>query len=307
MHKRQPFDLAHHLNMIGYREPGYLWRLPVPFFWGPIGGAFSPPMKISLQVGGVRFLARYVVNAFQRRFSRRSALAARKASLIWVVTEDDLRMIETWGGRTEMQCEAGTSNISDLPHVRREKSEPLRLVWSGNHISRKALPLALEAMSRLPKPQTCHLDILGSGPKTVPCQSLARRLGIEHLLTWHGRLAQADALAVMSKAHALLHTSICEATATVVLESLALGLPVLCHDAGGMKTAVTDLCGFKVPLRDRATSIDGFCRGIQGLSEPQVYNRLSLGALQRAHELTWDRKVTRINEVYTIMMEKAHD
>jgi hypothetical protein len=26
------------LNMIGYREPGYLWKLNVPFVWGPMGG-----------------------------------------------------------------------------------------------------------------------------------------------------------------------------------------------------------------------------------------------------------------------------
>lgn len=32
-------DILHQLNMIGFREPGYLWKIPnIPFAWGPIGG-----------------------------------------------------------------------------------------------------------------------------------------------------------------------------------------------------------------------------------------------------------------------------
>jgi hypothetical protein len=43
LHEREPFDLVHHLNITGYREPGYLWRMPVPFVWGPVGGAADIP------------------------------------------------------------------------------------------------------------------------------------------------------------------------------------------------------------------------------------------------------------------------
>jgi glycosyltransferase involved in cell wall biosynthesis len=306
MHARRPFELSHHLNMQGYREPGYLWRLAIPFFWGPICGAFSPPLKISLQTGSLWFCVRYLVNGFQRTFSHRAAKAARKASLTWTVTEDERRMIERWGGLAELQSDTGTSNISDSPRVRAE-NETLRLVWSGQHIPRKALPLALEAMARLPEDQLFHLDILGTGPKTPHCQALARRLRIEHMVTWHGQLTQPEALAVMSKADALLHTSICEATSTVVPEALSLGMPVICHDVCGMKTAVTDQCGIRVPLRDCKTSIDGFSRAIQELGDSVVYNRLSIGALQRAQEMTWDRKVARISEAYTNIMEGLHE
>ena len=32
-------DIVHQLNMIGFREPGYLWKLGIPYLWGPIGGS----------------------------------------------------------------------------------------------------------------------------------------------------------------------------------------------------------------------------------------------------------------------------
>ena len=42
LHRDIGFDLAHQLNMIGFREPGYLWKLPIPFVWGPIGATQVP-------------------------------------------------------------------------------------------------------------------------------------------------------------------------------------------------------------------------------------------------------------------------
>ena len=39
------FDLIHYLGPIGYREPGDLWKLPIPYVWGPIGGATSFPWQ----------------------------------------------------------------------------------------------------------------------------------------------------------------------------------------------------------------------------------------------------------------------
>lgn len=37
--KHENFDLIHFVGPIGYREPGYLWKLNLPYMWGPIGGA----------------------------------------------------------------------------------------------------------------------------------------------------------------------------------------------------------------------------------------------------------------------------
>lgn len=37
--QQHSIDIVHQLNMIGFREPGYLWKIEnKPFVWGPIGG-----------------------------------------------------------------------------------------------------------------------------------------------------------------------------------------------------------------------------------------------------------------------------
>ena len=301
MHMKTPFDLIHQLTYGSYREPGYLWRLPVPFFWGPISGAGGdPPVRYLglLGIAGTRFLTRRVGNFMQRRFSLRSLQAAQKASLTWVVSDDERRLIEHWGGRAEQQFDVGTSPTYELPQDR-AVDEPLRLVWSGLHIPRKALPLALEALAHLAEYPAVHLDVLEEGSMTGACKRLSVRLHVDHLVTWHGRLPLPEALAVMSKGHVLLHTSLAEATSTVIMEALSRGLPVVCHDTCGMGTAIDQQCGIKVPLIDPVTSIKGFSRAIGQLAtDRELYNQLSKGAIERARLLTWDNKVRRLSEAY---------
>ena len=301
LHTRKPFDLVHQLTFASYREPGYLWHLPVPFFWGPIGGAGGdPPVRYQRMLGiaGTRFLTRRVGNFVHRRFSLRPVQAARRATLTWVSTDRERRLIERWGGRAEQQLEVGTSLTRELPKVR-AGDEVLRLVWSGQHIARKALPLALESLARLGEYPAVHLDVLGGGPMTEAWKRLSVRLHVDHLVTWHGCILLPEALAVMTKGHVLLHTSLAEGTPTVIVEALSLGLPVVCHDACGMGLAVDERSGIRVPLIDPETSIESFSDAIRRLAtNRRLYEDLSQGALERAAGLTWDNKVRRFNEAY---------
>jgi glycosyltransferase involved in cell wall biosynthesis len=298
LHARNPFDIVHQQTYSGYREPGYLWRLPVPFFWGPISGAGGdPPLSYLRMLGlsGARFLTRRVGNLMQSRLSFRSAQAARKASLTWVVSDDERRLIERWGGRAEQELEVGTLPTHALPRGR-EADGPLRLVWSGLHIPRKALPLALEALGKLADHPAVHL---GEGPMTQAWKRLSFRRHVDHLITWHGRLPLAEALDVMSGGHVLLHTSLAEATSTVILEALSLGLPVVCHDTCGMAIAIDQQSGIKIPLVDPKTSIKGFSQAIRQLANDQeLYRRLSEGAIERARRLSWDEKVRTFSDAY---------
>lgn len=107
------------------------------------------------------------------------------------------------------------------------------------------------------------------------------------------------ALAVMNEGHVFLHSSVKEGTPHVVVEALALGMPVICHDACGMGIAVDDRCGLKIPLSDPATSTSGFHAAIRRLlTEPELLPTLSAGAYQRATELSWESKVEAFSQAY---------
>ena len=331
-----PFDIVHQLNMIGYREPGYLWKLGVPFFWGPVGGASNEPLAFRSLFsfsGCVKVFLRTMLNETQKRLSFRSKKAARAARKIWAVTTDDLRMFKTlWGVSVEQMNEAGTEHEKTAVARKWDGISPLRIVWSGIHTPRKALPILLHAIAEMENgrdnintqksrvdrgashdrnpvlPLTTgglHLmspvciDVLGGGAETDAWKKCAKKLGIDNMVTWHGTVPRDKALELMNQAHVSVITSLKEATSIVLLEALSLGLPVICHDACGMGVAVTEDCGIKVQLKDPETSILGFKAAICGLlAHPERIEALSRGALKRAEELSWERKTRQIAAAY---------
>jgi glycosyltransferase involved in cell wall biosynthesis len=302
LHAAHPFDIVHQLNMIGYREPGYLWKLPIPFVWGPVGGGPNEPIayhKMFSWNGCVKVLLRTWVNELQKRICLRAKRAARVAQKVWAVTEADYRMIhDLWGVECEKMVETGTV-LRNEGRVRRwDGKSPLKIVWSGIHTSRKALPVLLHALAKL-NTNDWRCGILGEGPETVAWKSLANRLGVAEHLSWHGRLPHDEALRVMNEGHIFAFPSLKEGTPHVVLEALSLGLPVICHDACGMGTVVTEKCGFKMPLKNPETSIAGFADALDSIMKyPDFVAAKSAAALSRANEITWEAKVRHFVKVY---------
>lgn len=73
-----------------------------------------------------------------------------------------------------------------------------------------------------------HLDVVGDGNALDNLKALARRLGVDDLVTFHGRVAHARVLQLMQQAHVFTYpTRASEGFPKVVLEALATGLPVL--------------------------------------------------------------------------------
>jgi glycosyltransferase involved in cell wall biosynthesis len=103
----------------------------------------------------------------------------------------------------------------------------------------------------------------------------------------------------MSTGHALIHSSVKEGTPHVVLEAMALGMPVICHDACGMGVAVNEESGLKVPMKNPESSVRGFHDAIMRLwNDPKLLNELSKGAIRRAHELSWENKILKVEATY---------
>jgi glycosyltransferase involved in cell wall biosynthesis len=304
LHAEIGFDVVHQLTMMGFREPGYLWQLDVPFVWGPVGGLGLLPWRFlpSLGPAGALFHAgRNVVNVLHRRLLARPKQAARRThGRLIAGTSETARAVERfYGQHSRVICEIGPPECERKPITGRWAIEPLRLVWSGLHVSRKALPLLLRALSRVPARVRWELDILGEGPLTASWKRLAQRRALDHRCRWHGWLPRQQALDVMRGGHVFVITSLFDLTSTVLIEALALGLPVICLDHCGFADVVTPDCGIKVPVRSPRQVITDLAAAIALLWRDDPRRRqLAEGSLRRAAEFSWEKKGDAVNALY---------
>ena len=181
LHREIKFDIVHQLTYVGFRFPGHLWKLDIPFVWGPIGGLENTPWRFLPKFGLNGYLyytGRNIINSFDKRFLPGPKKAFIKAQGGIIAATNGIRQeIRHWyGEKSAVICEIGPPSEVAQDHSLREPGELLKLSWSGQHLPGKALPLLLHALSRLSSKLKWQLDILGQGPCTKKWQPADKKV-----------------------------------------------------------------------------------------------------------------------------------
>ncbi len=297
------FDLVHQSTMCGFREPGQLWKLNIPFIWGPIGGTQNYPWRFLAQAGlhvALTEGVRTVLNNIQLRFAPRIRSAARQAgALVTAMPVVQKAFKSVHGVDSVCLLDVGVSHVVEKPRQYQGRHHPLRLLWSGFFEARKALHLLLKAVARLPIDFEYELRILGGGPQERRWRRQAKRLGVADHCTWVGWLPHEEAMKHMAWADLFVFTSLRDTCGTVVLEALSQGLPVLCLDHQGVGSVITESCGIKVPVTTPREVIEGLRDAIVVAGrEDRKLESLSQGAIERAREYLWEQHGDRLAKLY---------
>lgn len=307
LHETRPFDASYQLNMIGFREPGYLWELGIPFFWGPINGFHSIPLSFIKCFSGKEYLSqilKHIANKTQIKFSYRARKAARKASLVWCVDDISFYKLKEWKANVELMQEAGLQNYMLKSQKNRyyDGKRRLNIVCSGMITSGKAYFILIDALLRL-KNENFHLTFLGDGP--LKSKLMKKGFDIKDKISWHGWVEHSIALKLISQSDILIHPSLKEATSMTILEALGYGVPVICHDTCGMGIVVNDTNGFKIPYNNAPNSIDYLEELLSSIfTNPNVLNSRFDQITKCIEELKWDSKVRRIANRFTETLDK---
>lgn len=309
LHELNKFHVAHQLTQITFREPGYVWKLGIPFFWGPTGGTSVLPIKFYSLLSKTSILleiVRTLSNVYQFNFNRRVINANKKASVIYAFSEHDVNKFSKRAkGKIKVMLDAGTyENVIQLNDHREIVSKP-KLLWCGQLSDRKAPSILLKALALDSRTKDLiDVIIIGSGPLKEAMQKLALNLGLNNI-AWIERVSHDEIFKLMEQADFLVHTSIREATTNVIPEALSTGLPIICHDVNGMSLAVNETCGIKVPFVSPETSILGFHNAILKLITDKNYLiELKKGARTRSVEISWDNMVQSISNDYIESVRK---
>ncbi len=92
---------------------------------------------------------------------------------------------------------------------------------------------------------------------------LAHDLGLQKEVELLPKVSQQEVYELMNRADVLLFSSIKEGLPNVVVEAMAIGLPVISTNCGGVEELLSDNCGAIVPVRD-ATAM---CEALISFSE----------------------------------------
>lgn len=311
--EKERIDVLHQLNMIGFREPGYLWKLSkengVPFVWGPIGGLKQFPTAY-LEEAGLKMQLfmrlKNFLNIWQLKHEKRVDEALKTAKLLISSIPDSYRALKKYKGLESIVIPETGCFLSEDISTSRFDTEEFHIMWVGKFDFRKQLPLALQAVALAKNPKL-KLDVYGSGSvdQVEMAKNIAEELGISDLVIWHGNQQNDVVMEAMRKAQLFFFTSVNEDTSTVVLEAVSNRLPVVCFDACGMSAVIDASVGRKIALSHPSQSAHDFARILNELEGNRaLLKQLSENCRQRQMELSWEVKARKIVEEYKRIVGK---
>jgi len=302
-HRLHQFDLVHHLSWGTISAPPLLWRLPIPFVWGPVGGAQVTP----------RSYLRYLGPAWRRELMRTLRVklvtrmpglrrTIRNCALILSTNPETTRALQAAGARhVRFHPNIGVTEDLLAPAPPRQTTEPREptILWAGRLIPIKALPLALEAFSQIEPGLRARLRILGDGPLKADMEKLAHKLGMSDRVDFLGAVPWVEMKRHYQEADIFLFTSLRDSSGAVLAEALASGLPIITLNHQGAGAIVPAEAGVKVEVKDPDETVRALAEGMRRLiTHPELCKAMSNAARAHAQSMSWVRHAETMSEWY---------
>jgi glycosyltransferase involved in cell wall biosynthesis len=176
----------------------------------------------------------------------------------------------------------------------------VHFIFLGRPIDSKAVDLLLEAFAAVVAQTDGVLEIIGDGDIRGQLEAQTDRLGIDSSVVFSGWLSQQQCDLKLQQADALVLPSLREGGGAVVLEAMAVGLPVIATNWGGPADYLNSSCGILVEPASQEGFVKGLTDAMLKLAQsPELLQSMGSAGGERVREhFDWERKVDRILEIY---------
>jgi len=179
--------------------------------------------------------------------------------------------------------------------VRRDPHQPARLVHVASLNRVKDQPTLLHALQVLAHAGIdFQIDIVGDDTQAGAVEALARQLGLDARIRFHGFLPQRLLRPVIEAAHLMIISSRHEAGPLVMLEAAATGVPMVGTAVGHIAEWAPE-AALAVPAADPAALAGAIMRM---LTDEELRLRVAREALRRATAEDADHTVQLMESVY---------
>lgn len=295
-------DIVHEPTPVSPKQPSLMFAVGAPVIVGPLNGGIEfPPAFRSRQS---RFVELTV--AMGRRFSAlfNYMLPGKLwASTLLVANQRTKQALPTGVSGTVIELVENGVDFSvwrsAIP-VSQKLNQRVHFVFVGRLVDWKAVDLLLEAFQAVAAKTDAVLEIIGDGVMRQELAAQAVRLGLADSVIFSGWLPQEQCAVRLKQADVMVLPSLLECGGAVVLEAMAMGLPVIATNWGGPADYIDSTCGILIEPISKEALVNGLTDAMVKLAlSPEL--RLSMGqaGIERVlKHFDWENKIDRIVEIY---------
>lgn len=308
--KENNVDYAMHLTFGSMWMPTFLPFFKVPFIWGPIGGGDCEPksfLKVLPFKQRIMQNARYLMNALSI-INPVIMIPALKATTILARTPNSAKVFPKFLQKkvkvileTAMEKEIFEHKRKDRP-----RDKTFRMITTGRLLPNKNILTAVRALKYVPKELDLCLTIVGNGYQRKQIEEETKRYGITDKIWIVHEIPRAEVLNMLEQSDIFLFPSLREGGSWSLMESMAIGLPVICLNWAGMAISTDDNCAIRLPVTNPEQMPKDMAAAIVKLVEnPQLRKQMGDAGRKRIKEVfNWEAKGQFMDNLFAELESK---
>lgn len=240
LHSQHNFALTHHLTYASWRMPPKLWKLPIPFVFGPVGGGgtIRKTFRPVLGPSGRIFELFRDLTALASSAAGSLSSCCRNSAVVVAADSPTAHFLERHGARDAHRlCQVFFSEeqITRLQSAKRERRRghlELEIFAGGNLQALKGTALTLQALARVRHLPFRYTYGVG-GPEREAMMDLAKKLEISDRVTFHDGFTGAEYVHQLQQSNVYLLPSLRETAGITMMEAIIAGCyPIVLSETG---------------------------------------------------------------------------
>ena len=291
LHKEIGFDIAHVVSMADYRFPGYLWKLNIPYVFGPVGGAQETPKCLLDYVKGHEKNEKFrlLMNRLLTRVPNYGK-ALKKAEYVFCSnyeTEECIRKIVSKNNvKICRMTELGINQayLNKRVNISHKNKDLVKVMVSGRLIYRKGIELLVDSVAKMKTKKNYEISIYGQGDQLTFLKKKVEEYNLTDKIVFYGNISFEEMQKEYINHDIFCLPSLRETTGTAVFEAMANKLPVVALNQNGVKDVVEDDCGILVDIFTKEQIVKDYALALD--------------------YYTWDKKIEGMNKIYMELIDK---
>ena len=304
LHTELRFDLAHHITNITFREPGYLWKLNIPFAWGPVVVLGDEKPKFLNMYGlpeGAKIILRYISYKIQYTFPNRITKALKTSKLCLPVCENTKERLRKLSSETNYYIMPETAaideNILNVAPKRENEQDVIKLLWASRFDPSKGIMHLLKALVKLHADTKYQLILVGRGPQKNEAINFCNKNAINY--RDYGQVTYDEMQKLYSTAHLFFITSMMDATTSVLYEAMSNAIPVIALDHLSFGEKINDAYGKSIKVESPEQIANDIATAITYYYNNEDARYIAAeNALAFARENSWSKNIDKLNSLY---------
>lgn len=306
--KTHEIYLVHHLTGGMDWMPSGLALLGLPFLWGPVGSETTHPVILKTLPFSVRLkeLFRKGVLFYGRQLDPFVRLTGRRAKIILSHTPENLP--RRYADKVIPYVQTG---INPTVRFAKQKSflgrgDKFTVIYAGELIHWKGASYALDAFISFARgcKESC-LIMIGDGSLRHQLEKKVEQSGVAKQVEFLGKVSMERLIEELPRGDVFLYPCYHHGLATIVLQAMLTGLPVICLEGDAIGRTVGSECGITVPLNKSTDFIPMIADALSRLNEDEA---LRVILAKRAREKTMDTYSYQVvsagyDEIYRRVLE----